>query len=184
MPIWKPSCAASAICLADPADAFAVLTPERTLRFRGAVYRAAIGAGGVRADKQEGDGATPAAVMVLRRVLYRADRVTRPSACVPVEPLAPADGWCDDPGNRDYNTQITLPHAGRHEVLWREDGVYDVIGVLGWNDAPVARGRGSAIFLHVARAGWAPTEGCVALELRDLLGLLAAGCAGVDAAGQ
>ncbi len=156
------------------------LSWDGTLRFRGEVFRAAFGAGGISAEKREGDGATPAAVLALRRVLYRADRVARPRAAVPCEPLAPADGWCDDPGHAAYNTQITLPHAARHEVLWREDGLYDVIGVLGWNDAPVVRGRGSAIFLHVARAGWAPTEGCVALELGDLLRVLGAGCVGVD----
>ena len=170
--------------MTDPLDALARLTAAGTLRFRGAEYRAAIGAGGVRPDKQEGDGATPAAVLPLRRVLYRADRVSRPVTSVPVEPLAPQDGWCDDPGHRDYNRQVTLPHVARHEVLWRDDALYDVIGVLGWNDAPVVRGRGSAIFLHVARAGWAPTEGCVALALGDLMALLGAGCGGVDASGR
>ena len=75
----------------------------------------------------------------------------------------------------DYNRQICLPHPARHEELWRRDGLYDVVGVLGWNDAPVARGRGSAIFLHVARADYAPTEGCVALARADVLAVLAAG---------
>jgi L,D-peptidoglycan transpeptidase YkuD (ErfK/YbiS/YcfS/YnhG family) len=100
---------------------------------------------------------------------------------VPVEPLAPQDGWCDDPDDPGYNRMVTLPYAGRHEELWRADGLYDVIGVLGWNDDPVMRGRGSAIFLHVARADFAPTEGCVALPLAELLALLASGCLGVDA---
>ena len=108
-------------------------------------------------------------------MLYRADRVPRPEAAVPVEPIAPTDGWCDDPQHADYNRMITSPHPGRHETLWRDDAVYDVIGVLGWNDAPTVRGRGSAIFLHVARPDFAPTEGCVALALPDLLAALAAG---------
>jgi len=160
-------------------NALAVLSGGM-LRWRGETFRAAIGRGGVRADKQEGDGATPLGVLPLRRVLYRADRVARPVACVPVEPLAPDDGWCDDVAHDDYNRMVSLPHAARHEELWRRDGVYDVIGVLGWNDAPVVRGRGSAIFLHVARADYAPTEGCVALALADLVRLLAAGCEGVE----
>ena len=165
-----------------PRDLMARLSRDGMLRFRGAEYRAAFGRGGIRDDKQEGDGATPAFALPLRRVLFRADRVARPRAAVPVEPLAPLDGGCDDPADAGYNRMVTLPYAGRHEELWRDDALYDVVGVLGWNDDPVVRDRGSAIFLHVARADFAPTEGCVALPLPDLLALLAAGCLGVDTA--
>ena len=146
----------------------------------GHAFRVALGRGGVRADKQEGDGATPAGLLPLRRVLYRADRVPPPDCAVPLEPIAPDDGWCDDPAARDYNRQIRLPHDAGHEALWRTDGVYDIVGVLGWNDAPVQRGLGSAIFLHVARADYAPTDGCVALAIEDLRRLLAAGVMELD----
>ena len=138
-------------------------------------FRACLGSGGIRTDKAEGDGATPAGLLPLRRVLYRADRVARPRCAVPVTPVAPGDGWCDDSGDPQYNRPVRLPFAGRHEELWRTDGLYDVIGVLGWNDAPVVKDRGSAIFLHVASSDAAPTAGCVALALRDVLALLAAG---------
>jgi L,D-peptidoglycan transpeptidase YkuD (ErfK/YbiS/YcfS/YnhG family) len=94
---------------------------------------------------------------------------------VPVEPIAPTDGWCDDPGHRDYNRYVRLPHDARCEELWRTDGLYDIIGVLGWNDSPVLRRRGSAIFLHVSRPDYAPTEGCVALSIADLWRVLAMG---------
>ena len=153
------------------------------LRFQGGIYRCAIGKGGRRADKREGDGATPIGLLPLRRVLYRADRLATPRAAVPLAPIAPDDGWCDDPTHTDYNTQIRRPHAARHEELWRADEIYDVIGVLGWNDAPVARGRGSAIFLHLARPGFTPTEGCIALELRDLLRVLAEGLMAIEVMG-
>ena len=153
----------------------AVLHPEGRLSLRGLVFRAALGRGGVRRDKQEGDGATPAGLLPLRRVLYRADRVPAPECAVAVEPIAPNDGWCDDVSQADYNRMIRLPHDGHYEELWRADGVYDLIGVLGWNDAPVQRGRGSAIFLHVARPDYVPTEGCIALAMRDLRHVLAAG---------
>ncbi len=153
----------------------AIVHPDGRLTFGGLVLRAALGRGGVRAEKQEGDGATPAGRLPLRRVLYRADRVRPPDCAVAIEPIAPNDGWCDDPSERDYNRQIRLPHDGHYEELWRQDALYDVIGVLGWNDAPVRRGMGSAIFLHVARPDYAPTEGCVALALPDLLRVLAAG---------
>lgn len=139
------------------------------------MVRAALGHGGVRADKQEGDGATPIGALALRRVLYRADRGPPPECALPIEPLAPDDGWCDDPGHADYNRMVRLPHAARCEALWRADEIYDLVGVLGWNDAPVVRGRGSAIFLHVARPGYPPTEGCVALAPADLRRVLALG---------
>jgi L,D-peptidoglycan transpeptidase YkuD (ErfK/YbiS/YcfS/YnhG family) len=153
----------------------ALVHPDGRLVLREQVFRTVLGRGGVRLDKLEGDGATPIAVLPLRRVLYRADRGRAPECAVAVEPIAPDDGWCDDPAERDYNRMIRLPHDGHYEELWRRDALYDVVGVLGWNDAPVERGRGSAIFLHVARADYAPTEGCIALALDDLRGVLAIG---------
>jgi L,D-peptidoglycan transpeptidase YkuD (ErfK/YbiS/YcfS/YnhG family) len=158
----------------------ATVTPDGRFVLRGETYRAALGRGGVRADKSEGDGATPLGLLPLRRVLYRADHGRPPACAVPIEPLAPEDGWCDDPTHRDYNRMIRLPHPGRHERLWRDDAVYDLIGVLGWNDAPVERGRGSAIFLHAARPDFAPTEGCIALPEPVLRQVLAAGLSEIE----
>jgi len=153
----------------------ATLRPEGRLVLAGRAFRAAIGRGGVRPDKQEGDGATPAGTLPLRRVLYRADRVPPPACAVPLEPIGAQDGWCDDPAHPDYNRIVRLPHAARCEELWRSDGLYDIVGVLGWNDAPVERGRGSAIFLHVATGDFAPTAGCIALAALDLRAVLEAG---------
>jgi L,D-peptidoglycan transpeptidase YkuD (ErfK/YbiS/YcfS/YnhG family) len=166
----------------DPASGLGLVRPDGNgragfLTLGGLRLRCALGHGGVRdaAGKREGDGATPTGLLPLRRVFYRADRVAPPRGALPVEPLSQADGWCDDPDDRAYNTRVLLPFAGRHEALWRADAAYDVVGVLGWNDAPVQRGRGSAIFLHLARPGFPPTEGCVALARPDLLAVLAAG---------
>lgn len=153
----------------------AIVHPDGRLIWRGQTWRCALGKGGVRVEKEEGDGATPAGLLPLRRILYRADRVPPPRCAMPVEPIAPTDGWCDDPAHWDYNRFVHLPHDARHEALWRQDGVYDVLVVLGWNDQPVVKGRGSAIFLHVARPDYAPTEGCVALASPDLSRLLAEG---------
>ena len=153
----------------------AEVLPDGRITLRDLVFRAALGRGGIRFDKQEGDEATPAGLLPLRRVLYRADRQPRPECAVPVEPLAPNDVWCDESGHRQYNRLARAPFGGRHEELWRADGLYDLIGVLGWNDAPVVRGRGSAIFIHVARPNLEPTEGCIALAAGDLRRLLAAG---------
>ena len=161
----------------------AMVGPEARLVLSGRIWRAALGRGGIRADKQEGDGATPAGVLPLRRVLFRADRLRPPACAVPRAPIAPGDGWCDAPADPRYNRPVTLPYPASAEALWRQDGLYDVIGVLGWNDEPVVRGRGSAIFLHVATADLAPTAGCIALPLADLLAVLAMGLTAIRVAG-
>ena len=145
--------------------------------------RAAIGRAGINSHKSEGDGATPQAVLPLLRILYRADRTRKPDCAVPVEPIAPDDGWCDDPADPAYNRPIRLPYPARHEVLWRDDALYDVVGVLGWNCDPIVPQRGSAIFLHVATADYAPTAGCIALALPDLHRALAAGLTSIRVIG-
>jgi len=132
----------------------------------------AIGAGGVVTRKREGDHATPAGCWPLRMLYYRADRLARPATGLPARAIDRRDGWCDAPRNPYYNRAVTLPFPASAEMLWRDDGVYDLIVPLGVNDAPVCPARGSAVFLHIARADFSPTEGCVAISRRDLLALL------------
>jgi L,D-peptidoglycan transpeptidase YkuD (ErfK/YbiS/YcfS/YnhG family) len=134
----------------------------------------ALGPGGIKREKREGDGVTPAGLFPLRRVLYRADRIAKPKTSLPVMALEEDDGWCDAPRDLAYNTQVKLPFDASHERLWRDDHVYDVIVVVGHNDDPVLAYGGSAIFLHIARDDFAPTQGCVAMERDDLLALLEA----------
>lgn len=138
------------------------------------IMSAIIGKNGVTSSKKEGDNATPLGLFPLRRVFYRADRVTKPLTSLPVEILSPKDGWCDDPQCPDYNKKVMLPTPANHELLWREDHVYDIIVVIGYNDSPAIPGRGSAIFMHLQRPNLAPTEGCIALSLPDLRTVLAA----------
>jgi len=151
-----------------------LVMPSGILRWRAVSYRCALGRGGVRTDKREGDGATPSGRFPLRRVLYRADRLSAPRTLMSATPLTPEDGWCDDPSDVAYNQAVRLPCAGQHERLWRDDGLYDLIVVIGHNDDPVVPGQGSAVFLHVAGSNYAPTDGCVALARGDLLDVLAA----------
>jgi L,D-peptidoglycan transpeptidase YkuD (ErfK/YbiS/YcfS/YnhG family) len=150
-----------------------LVAPGRPARWRGRDLVCAVGRGGIRADKREGDGATPAGRFLFRRLLYRADRVGRPATGLPATPIAPRQGWCDDPADPLYNRPVELPHPARHEMLWRDDGLYDLVVTLGHNDDPVRPGLGSAVFLHVAAPGWTPTDGCVALGRDELLRLLA-----------
>ena len=151
-----------------------VVEPVGALWWRGRRYRCTLGRGGVRADKREGDGATPVGRFPLRRVLYRPDRLPSPATTLPVAPLSPDDGWCDDPTDPLYNRPVRLPYAGcRDERMWRSDGLYDVVVVLGHNDDPVIPNMGSAVFLHVASADYRPTQGCIALARPDLLAILA-----------
>jgi L,D-peptidoglycan transpeptidase YkuD (ErfK/YbiS/YcfS/YnhG family) len=134
--------------------------------------RCAIGRGGIGEKRGEGDGVTPAGVFPIRRVLYRPDRVSPPQTKLPVSAIAENDGWCDAPGDANYNKPVKLPYAAGHERMWRDDSLYDVVVILGFNDAPVMSGKGSAIFLHIARPDYGPTEGCMALALPDLLQVL------------
>jgi L,D-peptidoglycan transpeptidase YkuD (ErfK/YbiS/YcfS/YnhG family) len=137
------------------------------------VRPAALGRSGVRALKREGDGGTPLGRFAIRQVLYRADRGPRPRTELPLRAIRDDDGWCDDPADRNYNRLIRLPTRQSAEGLKRADHLYDVVLVLGYNDRPSVRGKGSAIFVHLARPGYSPTEGCIALTRRDLLALLA-----------
>jgi len=133
----------------------------------------ALGRGGRRALKREGDGATPIGLWPLRGVLYRPDRVPRPLTGLPVSPIESHDGWCDDSSDRNYNRPVRLPYPASHEQLWREDRLYDLVVILGYNDWPRSRGLGSAIFMHLASPDFAPTEGCIALREAGLRRLLA-----------
>ena len=139
--------------------------------------RCALGKAGViaAADKREGDNKSPLGPWPIRRVLYRPDVYPHgPSTGLPVQAIAPDDGWCDTPGDPAYNQPVKLPYPASAERLWRDDAVYDLVVVLGHNDDPPVAGLGSAIFLHLARDGYLGTEGCVALAREDVETLLAA----------
>jgi L,D-peptidoglycan transpeptidase YkuD (ErfK/YbiS/YcfS/YnhG family) len=142
------------------------------LAWPGGSARAACGKGGVRADKREGDHASPAGIFPLVNAFYRADRISAPATALPLAALTPQDGWVDDPADPRYNMLVTLPYVASHEELWRADGLYDLIVVIGYNTSPVVPGKGSAIFLHVARPDFSGTEGCIAVAREVLLPLL------------
>jgi L,D-peptidoglycan transpeptidase YkuD (ErfK/YbiS/YcfS/YnhG family) len=135
-------------------------------------FPCAIGRSGLVARKREGDGGTPMGLLAVRELFYRADQVRRPQSPLPVHAIGPEDGWCDGAGDRNYNRPVPRPYPASSEAMWRQDRLYDVVGVLDWNIFPRAQSRGSCIFLHVAREDMAPTEGCIALRLEDLMKVL------------
>jgi L,D-peptidoglycan transpeptidase YkuD (ErfK/YbiS/YcfS/YnhG family) len=133
----------------------------------------ALGRAGLTVAKREGDGKTVVGRFPLLFAFYRADRMARPRTRLPLVAIEPGLGWCDDPRDAAYNRPVALPFAGSHEAMWRDDGLYDVVVVPQINLAPASPGRGSALFFHLARPGYTPTEGCVAVSRRDMLNLLA-----------
>ena len=136
--------------------------------------RCALGKGGVKpaVDKREGDGASPAGVWPIRRVLYRPGRGEAPVTAFDLAPISRHDGWCDDPKDPAYNRPVFLPYPASAEHMWLESGVYDIVVILGHNDDPVAPYMGSAIFLHLSKPDYSPTAGCVAIPRPEMDALL------------
>jgi L,D-peptidoglycan transpeptidase YkuD (ErfK/YbiS/YcfS/YnhG family) len=133
----------------------------------------ALGRAGIRANKREGDGGTPAGRFRPVRLWWRADRLPRPRTLLPIRPIRPGDAWCEDPRDRRYNRPIRRSANEPGDSLRRADGLYDLIIEVDHNTRPRISGRGSAVFLHVARPTFACTAGCIALRRRDLLTLTA-----------
>ena len=132
----------------------------------------ALGRGGIRANKREGDGGTPKGIFRARQVWWRADRHPRPRTFLPVRAIGPEDAWCEDPTNRHYNRPMRLDREFGGDRLKRDDHLYDFIVEIDHNTQPRIAGRGSAVFLHLARENFGPTAGCVAMTNSAMLQLL------------
>jgi len=136
------------------------------------VLRCALGRAGVTAQKREGDGATPLGRFALLYFFARRGKTPLAGLCAPTRFTRRGDIWCDDPRSFRYNRPLRGPSQLGCEEMWRADGLYDVVGVLDYNIRPRVRGRGSAIFFHIATDDLSPTAGCVALRARDIARLL------------
>jgi len=132
----------------------------------------ALGRGGIMANKREGDGGTPKGTFRPRQVWWRADRHPRPHTFLPVRPIRPEDAWCEDPASRHYNQPMRLDHASGGDRLQRDDHLYDFIVEIDHNNTPRIAGRGSAVFLHLARENFSPTAGCISMTKASMLRLL------------
>ncbi len=139
-------------------------------------FRSSFGKNGLIAgdEKHEGDGKTPCGEFKILNLFYRKDKLLTPlpPLQIPSFVITQDMGWCDDVNSPQYNQWVQLPFAYSHEKLWREDGLYDFILILDYNINPSIKGKGSAIFLHIAKDGFQPTEGCLALARENLLFIL------------
>jgi L,D-peptidoglycan transpeptidase YkuD (ErfK/YbiS/YcfS/YnhG family) len=132
-----------------------------------------LGRSGIRANKREGDGATPRGRFRLRRLWWRPDRRARPATQLPIRRIDPSLAWCEDPSDRRYNRPFRRSTGEAGDRLWRDDRLYDVVIEMDHNTRPRIAGRGSAVFIHLARPNGSPTAGCVALSPAVLPRLLA-----------
>jgi len=132
----------------------------------------ALGRGGIRTNKREGDGATPKGAFRPRQLWWRADRHPRPRTSLPVRAIGPEDAWCEDPASRHYNQPVRLDRSRGGDRLTRDDHLYDFIVEIDHNRIPRIAGRGSAVFLHLARDNFGPTAGCVSMTKSAMLHLL------------
>jgi L,D-peptidoglycan transpeptidase YkuD (ErfK/YbiS/YcfS/YnhG family) len=132
----------------------------------------ALGRGGIRANKREGDGGTPKGTFRPRQLWWRADRDPRPRTFLPVRAIGPDDAWCEDPASRHYNRPVRRSSDRGGDRLRRDDHLYDFIVEIDHNRSPRIAGRGSAVFLHLARENFGPTAGCVSMTKAAMLRLL------------
>nr|WP_246748908.1 L,D-transpeptidase family protein [Rhizobium setariae] len=135
-------------------------------------FPAALGRSGRTSTKKEGDGATPITTMRLLHGYYRSDRLIAPKTSLALTAIRQDMLWCDAPADASYNTLVRAPFQPSHEKMTREDHLYDICLVMDWNISSRQRNRGSAIFFHLAKPDYKPTEGCIAIRLRDMQRLL------------
>lgn len=138
----------------------------------GVSFFCVFGRDGVIDNKIEGDWKTPIGTFPIGKIYFRKDKINLLNTNVETIPISKEDAWCDDSNKEEYNTFIKLPFDGSYENLWREDDMYDIIVVLGYNDSPAIKGKGSAIFIHIAKENTEYTKGCLALKKEDMLELL------------
>ena len=142
---------------------------QKYLTFKNYKVKCAIGKKGIGSKKKEGDLITPRGKYKVKYVLYRRDRIKKIQSEVRIIKIKKNMGWCDDPRSRNYNKLIKLPSNYKHEKLFKKENIYDIILVLNYNMRPIKKNKGSAIFIHVSKKNFKKTDGCVAIQKRDLL---------------
>ena len=149
-----------------------IIVKQNELILNNKVYKCSFGKNGFTNEKVEGDNKTPIGKFKLNRIFYRADKITIPETKIPTANITQNMGWCDDVNSNNYNELIELPCEFSHEKMYRDDDVYDVVIELDYNIQTPIKGKGSAIFFHIARGDYSGTEGCIAINLDDMLEIL------------
>ena len=149
-----------------------IINKSRYLKYKNLKFRCALGKGGIKIKKREGDNVTPKGSYKIVKVYYRKDRIKKISTRIKCDNIKKNMGWCDDPKSKKYNKLIKLPTQFNHEKLYRKDNIYDLILVLNYNMRPIIKNKGSAIFIHVANKNYKPTQGCISLKKKDLTKIL------------
>ena len=142
------------------------------IKYKNFKFRCALGKAGMGEKKREGDNVTPTGTFKIVKIYYRSDRIKKISSKFRTIEITKNMGWCDDPNSKNYNQLINLPSKYGHEKLFKKNNIYDIIVVLNYNMKPVVKNKGSAIFIHVAKKNYQPTQGCIALKKNDLLKIL------------
>ena len=142
------------------------------IKYKNFKFRCALGKAGIGKKKREGDNVTPTGTFKIVKIYYRSDRIKKISSKFRAIEITKNMGWCDDPNSKNYNQLINLPSKYGHEKLFKKNNIYDIIVVLNYNMKPVVKNKGSAIFIHVAKKNYQPTQGCIALKKNDLLKIL------------
>ena len=149
-----------------------IVNKSRVLKYKNLKFKCALGEAGIGKKREEGDNITPKGSYKLLKLFYRSDRIPNFKTVLKKKKINKKMGWCDDVNNKNYNKLINLPSSFSHEKLFRKDNIYDLIIPINYNTKKIVKGKGSAIFLHVAKKNYEPTRGCIALKKKDLILLL------------
>jgi L,D-peptidoglycan transpeptidase YkuD (ErfK/YbiS/YcfS/YnhG family) len=149
-----------------------IVKKTRYLIFKDLKFRCCIGKSGIKSKIKEGDNITPKGIFKLLKLYYRADKIRKIETPLKKIKIKKNLGWCDDPKSKNYNKEIKIPNKFSYEKLYRRDNIYDLIIVLSYNIKPIIKNKGSAIFIHIAKRGYLPTEGCIALKKNHLIKIL------------
>ena len=146
-----------------------IINKSGYLKYKDIKFKCALGKSGIRKKRTEGDNITPKGTFKIIKIYYRKDRIKKINSAFKLIEIKKDMGWCDDPESKKYNQLIKLPSKYRHEKLFRNDRIYDLIIVLNYNMSPVIKNKGSAIFIHIAKNNYNKTKGCIALKKKDLI---------------
>ena len=146
-----------------------IINKSGYLKYNDIKFKCALGKSGIGKKRIEGDNITPKGTFKIIKIYYRKDRIKKINSVFKIIEIKKDMGWCDDPESKKYNQLIKLPSKYRHEKLFRNDRIYDLMIVLNYNMSPVIKNKGSAIFIHIAKNNYNKTKGCIALKKKDLI---------------